>query len=308
MKNRIYNTGIGATLLVFLGVLFKMQHWPGASILLLSGMALLLFIFLPLALRSNYRAEGAGTPLLHIVTWITCLVVFSAMIFKIFHWSGAGWMLMIAIPFPYVVFLPVYLAVTSKKPDHNIYNTVAILFLLAIISAQSAMLSLSVSKEKIVDTLRLSETTDRASEALVNITQRGTKSELNTAIDEAINLIGRFESMMLNQEGITPAQWSADRGILTDLSLRRKAAGKITGTEGETYYRELMESLDGIGTLLRAAPGNTLSDDDVRLLLTPDHGLGESYEWRKGNFGVNIQPWAHVWLDGLQNRLMMIME
>lgn len=307
MKNRIYITGIAATLLVFLGVLFKMQHWPGASILLLSGMALLLFIFLPLALRSNYRVEGAGTPLLHIVTWITCLVVFSAMIFKIFHWPGAGWMLMIAIPFPYVVFLPVYVAVTSKNPDHNIYNTVAILFLLAIISAQSAMLSLSVSKEKIVDSLRLSETSDRASSALVNITQRGTKSELNAAIEEAINLIGRFESMMLNHEGITPAQWSADRGILTDISGRRKAAGKITGTEGETW-RELMESLDKISSILSADPRNTLSDDDILLILTPDHDLGEAYEWRQSQFGVNIQPWAHVWLGGLRARLMMIME
>jgi len=45
-------------------------------------------------------------------------------------------------PFPYVVFLPVYLIVTEKNKSHNIYNTVYILLLLALNSTFAALLAL----------------------------------------------------------------------------------------------------------------------------------------------------------------------
>jgi hypothetical protein len=35
-------------------------------------------------------------------------------LFKIMHWPGAGIFLMVALPFPFLVFLPVYLYVTSR--------------------------------------------------------------------------------------------------------------------------------------------------------------------------------------------------
>ncbi len=308
MKNRIYITGIAATLVVFLGVSFKVQHWPGASILLFTGMLLLLFVFLPIALRSNYRAEGGSTGLLlYIVTWITCLVVFGSMLFKLLHWPGAGWLLMFAIPFPYVVFLPVYLAVTGKNPNHNIYNTVAILFLLALISAQSAMLSLSVSKDRIVDSLHLSETYERASKALADLPPDGSRSELNSAIDEATDLINQYEERIFRHEGITSEQFSADPGILTDLSRRKTAVHKLNGTE-----KELLERIEGklreVGNLLRMSPGNTLSDEEIDLLLMPIPDTGEIYGWSSSKISFPLQPWMHVWLDGVRTRMEMMKE
>ena len=61
------------------------------------------------------------------------------MLFKIQHWPGAGKLLMIALPFPYVVFLPVFLAVTSRNKSFSINNTVFVLFLLAGISVFSVL-------------------------------------------------------------------------------------------------------------------------------------------------------------------------
>jgi hypothetical protein len=146
MKTKTYITGLITTTLVFLGATFKVMHWPGAGKLLTTGIIFLLFIFLPPALISGYKGEGRKESLsLYIVTYITCLVTFASMLFKIMHWPGAGILLIIAIPFPFVVFLPVYLYITGKNESHNIYNTVAVLFLLVVFSSLTALLTLNAS-------------------------------------------------------------------------------------------------------------------------------------------------------------------
>lgn len=41
------------------GILFKLQHWPGAAIMLLCGVALLNFGYLPLLFLSRKRVVNA---------------------------------------------------------------------------------------------------------------------------------------------------------------------------------------------------------------------------------------------------------
>ncbi|MCK7536611.1 MAG: hypothetical protein MZV63_39315 [Marinilabiliales bacterium] len=100
--------------------------------MIILGVTLLVLVFLPLALRNHYLTEGnRQNRALYIVAWLTCFVVFGGMLFKVMHWPGAGKALLVALPFPYVVFLPVFLAVTGKDKNFSIYNTVYVLFLLA---------------------------------------------------------------------------------------------------------------------------------------------------------------------------------
>ncbi len=144
MKNKTYITGLITTALALLGVSFKILHFPGANILLTAGIIFLLFVFLPPALISGYKGEGRRESLpLYVVTYITCLITFTAMLFKIQHWPGAGWLLLVSIPFPFVVYLPTYLYITGKNESHNIYSTVSVLFLLVIFSSLTALLALN---------------------------------------------------------------------------------------------------------------------------------------------------------------------
>jgi hypothetical protein len=123
MKNKIYTLGLVTTIVVFLGTLFKMLHWPGAGILLTAGIFALVFLFLPFALINNYKAtENKCNRSLYIVTWITCLVVFTAMLFKIYALAGSWICAPGLTSFPFVVFLPVFLAVTSKNKN-SIFTT-----------------------------------------------------------------------------------------------------------------------------------------------------------------------------------------
>ena len=116
MKQKIYIFGVITALVIFAGIIFKINHFAGAGILMIVSMVTLVLLFLPVALINNYKAEGTRQNLpLYFVTWMTCFVVFLAMLFKIMHWPYAGILMTIALPFPYVVFLPVFLIVTARN-------------------------------------------------------------------------------------------------------------------------------------------------------------------------------------------------
>src|SRR5512133_2112213 len=124
MKQKLYISGLVNLFVILAGTVFKLNHFPGAGILLTIGIVSFVLIFIPLALISSYRNSENGSKLLYIFTGITCFVVFTAMLFKIMHWPFAGIALTIALPFPFVVFLPVFIAVTSGDGKFSIYNTV----------------------------------------------------------------------------------------------------------------------------------------------------------------------------------------
>lgn len=52
----LYSLGFLSLFFIIIGALFKIMHWPGASIMLLSGLACLAFIFLPLFFYHKYKS------------------------------------------------------------------------------------------------------------------------------------------------------------------------------------------------------------------------------------------------------------
>jgi len=57
MKNLAFISGALFSSLTILGVLFKIQHWPGASILLVLGLAGLAIIFIPSFAKYKYDKD-----------------------------------------------------------------------------------------------------------------------------------------------------------------------------------------------------------------------------------------------------------
>jgi hypothetical protein len=306
MKTKIYYTGLIAALLMFLGVLFKMQHWPGASILLTVGTFTLLFLFLPFALRNSYKSEGgSGSGPLYVVTWITSLVILGSMLFKIQHWPGAGYMLLVALPFPYVVFLPVYLIVTGKNKNHNIYNTVAILFLLASFSALSALLALGVSKEKLDDSLLISGNYNRTEAALATLPVNEASSALTMKIDEALKILDEYEEARLQGMGNSRREWVENPESVIGITLRQPGTVKYAGRV-DLLYADLQSALSDIIATAKGDPAHKPLADNIAAILNMQKSSGEGYYIADQLFRSNLQPWVFVYLDGLRVNLMMM--
>ena len=148
MKKSIYISGIATANLMLFGCLFKMFHWPGASILLCLSVLLFCFIFLPFALLSSYQSqETKKYKWLYIVTFIVFFIGMMGILFKVQHWPGASLFLMIGIPLPFVLFLPVYLYQTRDEQKRNSGNFLGIMFGLTFLAVFSVLLTLNVSKD-----------------------------------------------------------------------------------------------------------------------------------------------------------------
>lgn len=309
MKKNLYTIGIITMGIVFLGAIFKVNHLPGAGIMLTIGMLMLIFLFLPLALTDHYRADGNRHNLiLYLVTWLTCLVVFGSMLFKIQHWPGAGKLLMIALPFPYVVFLPVFLVVTSRIRNFSIHNTVYVLFLLSGISVFSVLLSLNVSKERIDDSINLSRNYNRVEVVLDIIPATADGSAVAQKIDNLIGIVSGYQSRILAAKGITGKEWNRDPLVFTGLEyIGVPSSALIAVDQGPKPDLTLERGLKELISQLEATPGyEQLAQAAPVIFEYVDHPDAEPGQWTREMLMFSPAAWSMIYLDGLETNLKLL--
>jgi hypothetical protein len=308
MKQKIYILGLATIAVIVVGALLKTNHWPGGGQLLILGIAMLVLVFLPLALRDHYKTEGNSmNRALYIVTWLTCLVVFGGMLFKVQHWPGAGKVLLVALPFPYVVFLPVFLVVTGKDKNFSIYNTVSVLFLLTAVSVFSALLSLNVSKEKIDDSMSLSRSYNRFEAALDELPFPASRTTAVQKIDDVLKVADDYQSLIFNAEKMTEVQWNNDPWTLR-IPEAQDIAARALIIEGKdpTMDTRLYSSLaDLISQLGKSDEYNRLAEAAPAIFEyreTPEDPHG----WMMDRFVLVPCVWSLIYLDALETNLKLL--
>jgi hypothetical protein len=191
MKKFIYISGIVIINIFVIGALFKILHWPGASIFITLGLGLFSVGFLPLAFIKSYAGNGKKNKSLYIAGFICAFICFIGALFKIQHWQGAGWFLIVGIPLPFIYFLPVYIYHHNKSQERSSVNFLGVMFLMVYIALFSSILALNVSR----DTL--------------NAFTRG--DEDNAGTTELLALKNKQSYEMLEKKGITDLKEKTDQ-------------------------------------------------------------------------------------------------
>ncbi len=306
MKQKIYILGLASALIIFSGVLFKVNHWPGAGIMLTVGFVTLVLVFLPLALIDHYRdGEPERNLLLHLVTYITCFVVFGAMLFKIQHWPLAGILILIALPFPFVVFLPVFLTVTSKNKNFNIYNLVFVLMLLAIVSVFSALLSLNVAKDRIRYRYTLSGHYINLAGVINQLPATESPKPVEILIDKTIGTIDQYRNLILKSEGMTGGQW-----VKTPDNLKRPDSPSVAALALEAggdvpYGAKLEKELKDVISALEKTKGCEALAKATSSFVGFSNSDGNENDWSAGTFRGTL-AWVLIYLDGLETNLLLV--
>jgi hypothetical protein len=308
MKQKIYILGVVTAIIISTGIILKLNHWPGAGILITAGIVINILLFLPLALINNYKAEGNNqNRLLYIVTWITCFVVFTGMLFKIQHWPYAGVGLLIALPFPYIVFLPVFLTVTSKNKNFNIFNTVSVLLLLALTSVFSALLALNVSKNSIDDSYNISRDYCRIEAAILPLNQIAGESAVSKKIDEVIKITNDYQDLILKHEGLTREQWEKNPGNLLKAESPNIAASVLADNSEMPAGIKLQKGLNELVDLMKQTKGYEETAQALPAITGIDNQNEEDPAWEfcHRNILINLS-WALIYLDGVETNLNLI--
>jgi hypothetical protein len=147
MKKFIYISGIVIINIFVFGALFKIMHWPGANVLIMLGLGSFCIGFLPLAFIHSYKGNGNQYKSLYIAGFICAFITFIGAMFKILHWPGAGWFLLVGIPLPFLYFLPMYIYHQNKAKEKSAVNLLGVMFLMVYVAVFSAILALNVSRD-----------------------------------------------------------------------------------------------------------------------------------------------------------------
>ena len=139
MKKITFLTGVISTILLLIGIFFKVQHWPLSGVLMTVslvsfalGYAVLLFM------DKSKTAQTGIDKFANVMVMLTMIIVSISFLFKIMHWPGAGIGIFVA-HFILIVMIIVLYIQGSKQTDPvnklHIDSSAIILTLMTAISA-----------------------------------------------------------------------------------------------------------------------------------------------------------------------------
>lgn len=132
MKKAMIISGAVSAAIFSTGLIFKFLHWPGASMMLILGIGLLSFMFLPLMfiLKIKEKQSLKDKAIIGIGTFSGILISLG-ILFKVMHWPGANIMMQGSIFVMLLVFLPLYFFTGIRNPETKVNTTVSSIILIS---------------------------------------------------------------------------------------------------------------------------------------------------------------------------------
>jgi hypothetical protein len=125
------------------GVLFKVMYWPGASVLLLGGWAMMLGIFLPVLLFDQLgKASSSKEKRIYILGAFSIAVFQLATVFKIFSLPGAGALMLSGAFLMVSCFLPAYTFGVLKHKEKSVPTFIYLIILCVYAVTLTAFISM----------------------------------------------------------------------------------------------------------------------------------------------------------------------
>ena len=140
MRRTMHITGITSATLLLLGSFFKIQHWPGASLMYVLGAAGLCLLFMPLFLAVRIKEKpGKLSTISNVIGILGAIALCAGILFKIMHWPWASTLMNVGGGLLLFIFLPIYIYNGFKT---NTLKTNTIVPLIVAVAGFSLMFSL----------------------------------------------------------------------------------------------------------------------------------------------------------------------
>jgi hypothetical protein len=134
------------------GILFKVQHWPGAGILLTIGISASVLLFLPTLLYVKIKdAIKKDLNPAYTIGVISGMIYLAALLFKLMHWPGAGLMFCLGAFLFVVIFLPLYTIRTYKEDTQVRFEFIFLLTGVLWFILTTTLFNLNISRNIMTD-------------------------------------------------------------------------------------------------------------------------------------------------------------
>ena len=328
MKKFMYILGTIAPSLLIIGAIFKLQHWPGAAVMIVLGSFLLGAVYLPVfamvSMRDTRKREKKVNKTLYVVGVITGFIFITGVLFKIMHWPGAGVSLTVSVILTVVVFIPFLVVHALKDKENQVQNFSILIFVLSFMAVNIMIFAVKVSKN-ILHSMRTS-----AKEIMM--TSRMLESG-NTLVLKAADMDSTFSPDLLDQANFlhkkTDALDNYLQEIMEDILLASHKDNELA-IDGEgfidlnkTYYldnhrstelvifgsefeigkgEELVEALEAQSELLLSYAGPEL-DEVISEMLDLSALYPDENTWLIETFGQAPMISAMISLSNLQFKI-----
>jgi hypothetical protein len=130
-----------------LGTLFKVQHWPGAGVILLLAASFGLFFFIPALLVQKLQDQDykAKRPV-YILASVGAICYGAGMLFKIQHWPLAGTLMVFGLLIICLIALPWYTWISWKDEGHITSKFLYMLIGLLLILLPGSLINMNLSQ------------------------------------------------------------------------------------------------------------------------------------------------------------------
>ena len=118
MKKLMYSAGFIGAVLISIGSLFKIMHWPSANIMVISGMIAFLLLFVPLFALDRYKVQASKAmsgKIKILVGSVSAFLIGLSVVFKMMHLMGASVLLVLGVGLFTFGFLPFLFFSLYKK-------------------------------------------------------------------------------------------------------------------------------------------------------------------------------------------------
>ena len=145
MRKTMLYSGLFATISLVVGLVLKFTHAAGAAALILSGIVVFSFLFLPLVVILKTRDQGPKRDMLLTVVGAVCGMLFAmGTLFKIMYWPYANMLGTVAFFMLALVYIPIMFFTGIRNPETK---TNAILTTFVLITGLGLVLTLMRSPE-----------------------------------------------------------------------------------------------------------------------------------------------------------------
>ena len=222
MKVATSITGCVGSILVLIGILFKIMHWPGAGVCFVLGSVIMGVFYLPLLLTVKMKEVQTTAHKLGVLTGILAAIMFLfGITFKVMHWPGANILINLSIAICCLVFLPLHFVRAYQQPDNKWFNSTIIISIFTGVLALYVMTNRSDS----MDMLAANET---RLTAIQHTNQNLKTASLTVDQSTLLQVINQYEAQLLssstiaNQDVYTidfeTVDWNKNIGYLMDVS------------------------------------------------------------------------------------------
>lgn len=131
MKKIMIRSGAVSAITMTVGIFFKFMHWPGAAALIILGIFISSFVFIPLlfTLKAKEKQNAKDKLILGLATFSGILISL-AVLFKVMHWPGANVMGITFVCVMVLLYIPLYFLSGIKNPDTKVNTIVTSVFLI----------------------------------------------------------------------------------------------------------------------------------------------------------------------------------